>query len=375
MKYLLHYILIFFIIVSCKNDLDLSELDDAERKALYEKRIENLSDLQDKMHAVADEAMESVVFIGTESTVQGGLSPFDFFYAPGRGREYKREGLGSGVVFHKGGGFYYILTNHHVVADTDKIEVTIDHETFYEASLIGSDSMRDIAVIRIDTSDSLGVARLGDSSQLKTGDFVMAVGNPFGLSHSVTFGIVSALGRDNVGGNVQNITRMIQTDASINPGNSGGPLLNLYGEVVGINTMIYSQSGGNVGIGFAVPVNDVRNIAQQLVESGEVEYGWLGVYFQAVTDEDLEMLGADTDFGMLVTEVIDGGPAMDSGIRGGDILLTLNGVELHKSSDLVTVIANKMPGEVVSFEILRNGETLGVDVELGSRPDKIERME
>ncbi|HOV15256.1 MAG TPA: Do family serine endopeptidase, partial [Spirochaetota bacterium] len=342
--------------------------------------LKNISDLQSNLHNIAKNETPSVVFIGTEKSVtQDFVDPFDFFFNDPRNRrdqidpkkkEFKQKGLGSGVIYRKKENSYYILTNNHVIEKADKIKVTVDQNKSYDAKLVGTDPATDIAIIVIETKDALQIAKFGDSDNLQVGDFVIAIGNPYGLSGTMTFGIISALGRTDIG--QSNFTNFIQTDASINPGNSGGPLLNIDGEVIGINSMIYSQSGGNVGIGFAIPVNLAKKISDEFIDKGkkDIDRGWLGVYFQELTEEmiaTLDIKGIDN--GMLVSRVFEDSPAEKAEIKTGDILLEVNGKKLKKTSDLTMTVANASPGTKMTFKILRDGKTITKDVMLGNRKD------
>jgi len=342
----------------------------------------SINELQSKLHSIANNETTSVVFIGTEKIIkQRYMDPFDFFFKSPwdwddrmpqpKEREFKQSGLGSGVIYFKKGKEYFIITNNHVVEDVDKIKVTVDQKKFYDAKLVGSDPKVDIAVIRIETNDNLQVAKFGDSDKVRVGNFVIAIGNPFGLYGTMTFGIVSALGRTDIGSDKLNLTNFIQTDAAINPGNSGGPLINLDGEVIGINTMIYSQSGGNIGIGFAVPVNIAKKTADQLIDKGKVEHGYLGIYFQELTEESIKTLDLkDIEYGMLVNSVFENSPAEKAGIKTGDIIIELNGKTLKKASDLALTIGNSKPGTKINLTIIREGRKLSVDVILGVRDEE-----
>lgn len=347
--------------------------------ALYSETT--FADLQKKLHNIAESATDSVVFISTEKVMKQQFNnpqfdPFEFFFnnpqdkAP-KQREYKQTAFGSGVIFHKKDGKYYIMTNNHVIDDADTIKITIDHKTFYDGKVLGADPETDVAVVEIETKDKLTIAETGDSSNLKVADFVIAIGNPFGLSHSMTFGIISALGRSDIAMDSAGFTSFIQTDAAINPGNSGGPLLNIEGEVIGINTMIYSRTGGNIGIGFAIPINVAMKIADQLLTTGKIEHGWLGVGFEVLDDEKLQLLDIPKKYntGILVREVYDESPADKAGLKTGDILLELNDKKLVKGSDLTIVIGSSLPGTQIKLKVLRDKREITVNVTLGSRSE------
>lgn len=264
------------------------------------------------------------------------------------------KSLGSGVIVNANKGL--ILTNHHVIAKADKIEVSLHDGRSFSAEIIGSDPETDIAVIQID-ADDLAAATLGDSSKLQTGDYIMAMGNPFGLEHTVTSGIVSGLGRTvaSIASRVR-LQDFIQTDASINPGNSGGPLVNLDGELVGINTAILSRSGGNIGIGFAVPINMAQDVMQQIVQYGEVRRGMLGVRVQNLTTDIASALGIEASEGALIAQVQDDSPAAKAGLQSGDIITAVDGQTVDGASELAKIIGLTPIGSQVELTVIRDGK-------------------
>lgn len=339
---------------------------------------ESIINLQEKLRQIADKESKPVVFISTEKTVkQQSYDPFEFFFNNRGGRptpkerEFKQSALGSGFLYHKKGDEYFIITNSHVVDGMDTVKVTLDDQKEYEAAIVGSDSDVDIAVIKIKTKDNLPLAKIGDSSNIRTADLVMAIGNPYGLSHSVTFGIISAIGRPSPDNTKPGFTNFIQTDAAINPGNSGGPLLNIGGEVIGINTMIYSQSGGSVGIGFAIPINIAKNIADQLITIGKSEHGWIGITFRELNEGEAEKLGLKKQqFGMLVMQVEKDGPADKAGIQSGDVLLKIGKQKLSRSHDLTVTVGSAKPGDKLPVTIMRDGKTLEKTIVIGKRSTK-----
>ncbi len=285
---------------------------------------------------------------------------FDRFFrfrTPQRG--YVQKGLGTGVIVSDDG---YILTNNHVVNDADEVAVKLSDDREFTARLVGTDPKSDLAVIKIDARD-LHAAKLGDSDSLKIGEWVVAAGNPFGLAHTITTGIVSAKGRANVG--VADYEDFIQTDAAINPGNSGGPLVNLRGEVVGINTAIFSRSGGYMGIGFAIPINMAKSIMNSLIKTGQVVRGWLGVAIQDLDRGLAESFGYDTTQGVLIGDVTKGGPAEKAGLKQGDIILRFNGKNVPDSHNLRSAVAATEPGSKVPVEVFRSGKRWTVTVEIG----------
>lgn len=271
----------------------------------------------------------------------------------------RQRSLGSGFILDREG---YILTNNHVVENGENIVVRLSDGEEFEAKVVGKDPKTDIAVIKIDTDRNLPVVPLGDSSHLEVGEWVLAIGNPFGLEHTVTSGIVSAKGRRIGAGPYDNF---IQTDASINPGNSGGPLINLRGEVVGINTAIFSRSGGNIGIGFAIPINLVKELLPQLKYRGRVTRGWLGVVIQKVTPAIAESLSMTEPRGALVANVSQGGPAETAGVEVGDVILAFDGNAVRESSDLPLIVARTPVGKSVVVKVLRNGKERSLSVRIG----------
>jgi serine protease Do len=287
---------------------------------------------------------------------------FDRFFNQPPSGEYKAQSLGSGFVIDRDG---YILTNNHVVENADEIIVRFSNEKEYEAKVVGRDPKTDVALIKIEDSNKLPVVDLGDSDSLQVGEWVIAIGNPFGVGQTVTAGIVSAKGREIGAGPYDNF---IQTDASINPGNSGGPLFNVKGEVVGINTAIYSPSGGNVGIGFAIPVNIVKNMLAQLKDEGTVTRGWLGVMIQPITKELAEAFGLDSEDGALVADVVEDSPADEAGIKKGDVITHFDGKKIGKMRDLTSIVASTPVGSKVRVGVVRGGKKKQLNV-------KIEKLE
>ncbi len=278
------------------------------------------------------------------------------------GRERESRSLGSGFVISPDG---YILTNHHVVADADEIQVRFSDRRFYDAKVIGSDKGSDVALIKIDASD-LPTVKVGKSSNLKVGEWVLAIGSPFGFDHTVTAGIVSAKGRSLPS---ENYVPFIQTDVAINPGNSGGPLINLDGEVIGINSQIYSRTGGFMGLSFAIPIELAVNVADQLRENGKVERGFLGVLIQDVDRNLAESFGLDQPHGALVARVMPDSPAEKAGLRVGDVILAFNDTKLLNSSQLPPLVGTTRIDEKATLRVLRNGKRRNVDVFVGRLED------
>ncbi|MBU1052959.1 MAG: DegQ family serine endoprotease [Proteobacteria bacterium] len=286
---------------------------------------------------------------------------FNKFFGPNQQREFKQRSLGSGFIIDKEG---YIVTNNHVVQDSDKIKVILKNEKEYNAEIIGRDPNTDLALIKIKDKNNLPVLKLGNSDALKVGQWVVAIGSPFGLEHTVTAGIVSAKGRVIGSGPYDDY---IQTDASINPGNSGGPLLNMNGEVIGINTIIIA---GGQGIGFAIPINLAGGIVDQLKKYGDVTRGWLGVTIQDLPADISEYLGIEDGKGVLVSDVIPGDPADKAGIRSKDIITEINDQKIDSSRTLLKIVAAMSVGKSAKIKVLRNGKEKIVNVEIAKRLDE-----
>ncbi|MBI5634430.1 MAG: DegQ family serine endoprotease [Nitrospirae bacterium] len=287
------------------------------------------------------------------------LNPFRNFKMP---KKWKEQSLGSGVIVSTDG---YIITNNHVVEQADEIRVTLFDKRSFKAKFIGADTKTDIAIVKIE-ADNLKAAQWGDSDKLQVGEFVLAIGNPYGLSHTVTMGIISAVGRANVG--IADYEDFIQTDAAINPGNSGGPLVNIRGELIGVNTAIFSRSGGYQGIGFAVPSNMTRLVMNQLVDKGKVTRGWLGVTIQELTPELSQKFGLKSEKGALVGDIAKGSPAEKSGIKRGDIILEYNGKKISDVGNLRNMVAQSKVGSEIPITILRGGKEYSVNVVIVELP-------
>jgi len=322
---------------------------------------------------LVDKTAPAVVNIRTRATVSAPTNPLmqdpffrRFFGVPEGRQQQQREvsSAGSGVIVDAAKG--HILTNHHVVDGADEIEVFLQDDRILKATVVGSDAGTDIAVLKVKDPKNLTQMRLGNSSELRVGDFVVAIGNPFGLQHTVTSGIVSALGRRGI--NRDGYEDFIQTDASINPGNSGGALINLKGELVGINSAIYSQSGGNIGIGFAIPVNIADSIMQQILEFGEVKRGLLGVSISDLSPETAEAFGIESENyqGALVQKVFPDKPAEKSGVEPGDVITGVDGKSISGAGDLRTTIGLKRSGDEVRLELVRNGKVKKLRATLGN---------
>lgn len=319
---------------------------------------------------LVEEQSPSVVIISTTQKVQAfshqfqGQLPEYFRYFFGDGfqmPEQEREGLGSGIILSRDG---YILTNNHVVAGADEINIRLSDRRVLDAKLIGGDELSDLALLKVD-SDDLPVAELGDSDELKIGEWVLAIGSPFGFEHSVTAGIVSAKGRNLAN---DNYVPFIQTDVAINPGNSGGPLFNLDGEVVGINSQIYSRSGGFMGLSFAIPINVAMEVVEQLKDKGHVSRGWLGVVIHDVSRDLATSLGLDKPEGAIVAKVMPGSPAEKGGIKAGDVILEFDDKEIPKAAHLRHAVGRTTPGSEVEVEIVRAGKEKSLEFAIGAMP-------
>lgn len=335
----------------------------------------NLAEFKNGYASVVDPALPAVVNISSTKMVkqQNNIPGFAFndpFFRQFFGGQFDRQqaapqtereySLGSGVILNPDG---YVLTNNHVVTGASDIEVFTQNKKKYRAKLIGTDPHTDIAVLKIDATN-LPSLTLGDSSKLKVGDVVFAIGDPFSIGETATMGIVSATGRD-LGGAIEHYEDFIQTDAAINPGNSGGALLDLHGDLVGINTAIVTGgSGGNQGVGFAIPINMARNVMEQIVDHGKVIRGHLGVAVQSVDADMAKAFGLSQGGGALVAEVTPGSPAAKAGIERGDIILDLNGQPISAPEDLSVHIAELAPGTVAHLKVSRNGHTRDVEVTL-----------
>ncbi|MDQ7783539.1 MAG: DegQ family serine endoprotease [Desulfomonilaceae bacterium] len=343
-----------------------------------------LRELDNAFVAVAEKVTPAVVNISSTKKISPGASggdmedffknhPFrdffgdDFFKrfkkGPG-GQGYSQRGMGSGVIVGPNGT---ILTNAHVVKDADEIKVNLSDKRSFTAKVIGADPESDIAVIKIDAKD-LPIATLGDSTKLRVGEIVLAVGNPFGLNRTVTSGIISAKGRTNMG--IIDYEDFIQTDAAINPGNSGGPLVNINGEVIGINTAIATRTGGYQGIGFAIPVNSAKLIMEDLMEHGQVKRGLLGVNIQSLDEYQAKYYGRQDTDGALVSQVVPGSPAEKAGVKDGDIIIEFNGKSVDGAPELKNIVGRVKPGTESTLTIIRDKKPIKVTVKVGERTPK-----
>ncbi|MDH5720394.1 MAG: trypsin-like peptidase domain-containing protein [Spirochaetia bacterium] len=326
--------------------------------------------LQQAFREIHREVNPAVVRIETEQTVELPRHPFfsdpmfrKFFGVPEESQKQKRQGLGSGFVISTDG---YIVTNHHVIKGADKIMVNMISGKSYEAKVIGSDSVSDIALIKMEAAKNLKTVHIGDSDSIEVGDFAIAIGNPFGLTSTFTSGVISSKGQDI---NTADGIPRIQTDAAINPGNSGGPLLNLKGEVIGINQMIYSQSGGSVGIGFAIPMNYAVEVLERLKEGKELKPGYIGVSVNPdVTEEQLKELKLFGKTGLLVAQVVIGSPAWKAGVRPYDFITHIDEKKADKFSVLKSAVIRKGVGGKIKLDLLSDGKKKTVTITVSQMP-------
>jgi serine protease Do len=356
-----------------------------QEKPLNDENIQALQKISKGVSTVARHAEKAVVFVSVYKTTRGlppgMIDPFEFFFGmPGNGRgpggrgeprERREEGLGSGFIIDLNQG--YVLTNNHVVQDADVIQLKFSNGETREAKIVGRDPNTDVAIVQIKekgfNKNGLSQLILGDSDSVNVGDFAIAVGAPYGLEASVSFGIISAMGRGSL--QITSMGNFIQTDAAINPGNSGGPLLNTAGQVIGMNTAIYSRSGGYNGIGFAVPSNLARRITEQLINTGKVSRGYIGVQLQPIDPELQKGLNLPKDVsGSIVARVVEGGPADKAGIEPGDVITAINKQLVKNPSDATNSIGLMAPGSNAVFSIVRNGKNREITAKVAEFPNE-----
>lgn len=333
--------------------------------------VQHVLKFQEAIREIYKEVNPAVIRIETEQTVEINHPFFNdpmfrrFFQVPEGQQKQKRAGLGSGFIISSDG---FAVTNHHVVQKVDKITVKLTNGKEYTAKLIGSDPNSDIALIKIDGAKGLKTAHLGDSDKIEVGDISLAIGNPFGLQSTLTTGIISSKGQDV--NSADGVSR-IQTDASINPGNSGGPLLNVRGEVIGINQMIYSQSGGSVGIGFAIPINHAKHVIEKLKAGKKIRQGYIGVSVDPEqTDEKLNLLGVKGKTGLIVAQVVIGSPAFKAGIVANDFITHIDGKPAEKFSVLKSAVLQKGVGANIEVKLIRQGKEVTVSVKVAEAPQQ-----
>jgi serine protease Do len=346
--------------------------------------VPTLEQIQYSFREVAQESLPVVVEINTIDVITQRIprtqSPWDFFFGPSPSpgdseeREFRQPGLGSGVIVARTNGKVYVLTNNHVAGEAEEISIRLYDDREFKGKLVGSDPRRDLAVVVFETREEVPVAKLGDSNAMQVGDLVLAVGNPFGFESTITMGIVSALGRQaEAGASVASLTDYIQTDASINPGNSGGALVNLRGEVIGINTWIASRTGSSAGLGFAVPINTAKKTVDEILTKGRVEYGWLGVQIVDVDPqrfpdyrEDFKLGKADGSF---VVNIFKGSPAYKAGILPGDYITSIGGRNVKDTGELTRIVGNLPPGNRYDVSVIREGKEQSFDIRLAIREE------
>ncbi len=379
-SFFLMFLILTFFLAPFSNAMAFNENDESNI-ALLDKTAKAFA-------TVIKKAKTAVVSVQVEKSVKGGAGqspfeyqePFDFFndpffekffgpqspHAPNAPKrsphKFKQMGQGSGFLISHDG---YILTNNHVVSGADVIKVKLSDGRDLTAKIIGADSHSDVAIIKIEGRDFPFVT-IGDSDKLEIGEWVIAIGNPFGLQQTVTVGVVSAKGRSSVG--INDYEDFIQTDAAINPGNSGGPLLNIHGEVVGMNTAIFSKSGGYMGIGFAIPINMAKSIKDQLISKGKVTRGWLGVVIQNLDDELAKSFNIKDKNGILISDITPNSPAEKYGLKQGDIITKMNGSVISDVAELRNKIALISPGNNLSLEIIRDNKPVNINVVIGEQP-------
>ncbi|MDD5065748.1 MAG: DegQ family serine endoprotease [bacterium] len=343
--------------------------------------IQNAFSVQNAFRLVAKSIIPAVVNISTEIVIKQqynmendpffqffGKEWFDFYFGDQpRSKVFTQKTLGTGVIVDDEG---YILTNFHVVKDASKIIVKLSNGKEYKAKVIGTDEKTDLALIKIEAKEKLYTAPLGDSDELEVGDWAIAVGNPFGLNETFTVGVISAKGRSGVIADSSRYENYIQTDASINPGNSGGPLINIKGEVVGINTAIATPSGGNVGIGFAIPIKTVKTIFKQLKDKGKVIRGWLGVSIQDLNPDLAKHFKREPNSGVLVADVLEKTPAADAGLKGGDIIIQYGDEQIKDVTQLRNMVAETAPGSKIKLRIIRKGEEKSLTIKIAEMQDE-----
>ncbi len=338
--------------------------------------------LQNAFRSVSQKVLPEVVEVNVVDTVKQQVtpfaSPFQYFFGPQgnngqqpQTREYKQYGLGSGVLVRRDGNKVYVLTNNHVAGNADQITVKLYDGRQYDAKLVGSDARTDLALVVFETKEDVPIATLGDSNSLQVGDWVIAVGNPLGFESTVTSGIVSAVGRrPEAGQQISGFTDYIQTDAAINEGNSGGALVNLAGEVVGINSWIASTTGGSIGLGFAIPINLASKAIPQFIQKGHIDYGWLGVTIGDIDNGTRKDMKLGDATGAFVYSVFNDSPAAKSGVLPGDFITSVGGQAVTDSTALTQMIGNMKPGDNDSLQLIRYGNDQALQVKITARPDE-----
>ena len=376
----------FLFSFSCSSEKTAAKLkntvfaDNSPAVSMPEDALAVVEALQSAFRSVSSEVLPSVVEIDIIETKTVDTSnfmngfPFNYFFNYGDDssngtQEYKQSGLGSGVIVRKDKNTYYVLTNHHVAGSASEITVKLYDNREFEGTLVGSDDRKDIALVSFECTEDLPVAKLGDSDTVQIGDICFAMGTPMGYASSVTQGIVSATGR--TGSTIGNISDFIQTDAAINQGNSGGPLVNIYGEIIGINTWIASSSGGSQGLGFSIPINNIKKAIDAFIQDGKVTYGWMGVSLVEITEQYKEALGVKGQKGAFASQVFIGSPAAKGGLKPGDFVVGLNGKAVKDVDQLVRDVGDLTVGESAVFEVIRDGKNLSLTCVIESRSEEV----
>ena len=348
--------------------------------------INHLESIQNANREIAKTVLPTIVAIDVVNIIErqnnGNMfsSPLEFFFGkPEENKDNKREpetkefrstAMGSGVIVKKENNTVYILTNNHVVGEADEITIHLYDERIFEAEIVGTDPRRDIALVKFETKEDIPVAVLGDSDNVQVGDISFAIGNPLGFSSTFTSGVISAVGR-NAGERLgASFTDFIQTDAAINPGNSGGALVNIYGEVIGINTWIASQTGGNIGLGFSIPINRAKEIIDDLIKSGKVEYGWLGISMGDPSENLVKSMNLSNRSGAFVFNVYKDSPAWKGGIKPGDFITSIDNKKIEDGNYLLKIVGNLEPGNQYIFKIVRKSKPVNVYVDITARDDE-----
>ncbi len=335
-----------------------------------------LEAMQNVFRSISEQVLPSVVEVDvTEKKTRPanpfGDLPFKFFGFPDNDepQEYEAQGLGSGVIIRKDGKKYYVLTNNHVAGSATEISVKLNDGRKFDGKLVGADERMDVALVSFESDEAIPCATLGDSDKVQTGDICFAMGAPLGYSQSVTEGIVSATGRS--GGQIGNINDFIQTDTAINQGNSGGPLLNIYGEVIGINTWIASQSGGSQGLGFAIPINNIKHAIDEFIANGKVTYGWLGVSLVEIRDEIKKSLGVEGKDGAFASQIFVDSPAFKGGMQAGDYIIELNGRAVKSVDQLVRDVGSLPANKEAKFKVIRGAKEMPLNVMITERTKEV----
>ena len=335
-----------------------------------------LEAMQNVFRSISEQVLPSVVEVDvTEKKTRPanpfGDLPFKFFGFPDNDepQEYEAQGLGSGVIIRKDGKKYYVLTNNHVAGSATEISVKLNDGRKFDGKLVGADERMDVALVSFESDEAIPCATLGDSDKVQTGDICFAMGAPLGYSQSVTEGIVSATGRS--GGQIGNINDFIQTDTAINQGNSGGPLLNIYGEVIGINTWIASQSGGSQGLGFAIPINNIKHAIDEFIANGKVTYGWLGVSLVEIRDEIKKSLGVEGKDGAFASQIFVDSPAFKGGMQAGDYIIELNGRAVRNVDQLVRDVGSLPANKEAKFKVIRGAKEMPLNVMITERTKEV----